>query len=617
MHDHRQQRKRKLAIAGAALVVLAAGGVAIGVLGVRHRGKAPVAARTSLGPFLLGEQVASRAHMTMKLDTGEDGPPQQVEIQGDWTATVTDIHDGLAHVSCQLSNAVARAGQGRQQQDGERQLVQELERRFFVSQRADGAIDRVWLPKGLNPSIASMLVRLAAAGQLVQPAGDAQPAWVVRERDASGQYMAAYRQIGAGRFTKQKSSYMQSAGAGQKLPISVERFRHDLRAGARGRVLEADVDEVLAIDTGVQGLSFKVALAVTLREATAGRAEAMIGAFARERSGLELRLMDEIGADAAAQNAQRDRGLLAGASADQLYAALNLLPAGGDGAADQARALADRFGALFRLDAGAAGPVQAMMRAAKPAHGKVLLEGLGRAETADAQAALGAIGCDAGVAKPLRVHAIQSLALQARPSEAAVAALRRLLDDADAKLRQTAAFAYGSAARALRPSAPERARPIVGELLRRLPGQANEQAKEDIILALGNAGDTASLSALRAVIESGPRTLRESAIRALRHIADPTVDPLLASLLADKADQNVRLAAIGAIAHRDVGPFTMALADLAKGDEVEAVRQAAIDLLGNRMRRLPALRSVLEHARKQDPNERIREVAARHLSPQG
>jgi hypothetical protein len=58
----------------------------------------------------------------------------------------------------------------------------------------------------------------------------------------------------------------------------------------------------------------------------------------------------------------------------------------------------------------------------------------------------------------------------------------------------------------------------------------------------------------------------------------------------------------------------MALADVAKDDKVEAVRQAAVDLLGSRLRELPALRPVLEQARKSDPAARIRELAARHLA---
>jgi hypothetical protein len=624
MRDHRQSRKRKLAIAGAALVVLAVAGGLGGVRIARHRGAAPVVARTSVGPFHLGEQVSSRARMTMKLDTGAGAAAQEIEVQGDWTANVTDIHDGLAQVACQLSKAVARVDQGRngqasapqsgQQQEAERQLAHQLMQRFFVSHRADGSIDRVWLPKGLNTSIAGMLLRLAAAGQLVHPAGDAQPAWIVRERDVNGEYLAAYRQEGEGRFIKQKSSYLQSVGSSAKLPISVEHFRHELRADPRGRVLEADLDETVAFDVGMKGLSFKVTLAIALRDATASRAEAMIGAFARERSGLELRLMNEMGADAAAQGTGRDRALLAGASANDLHAALNLLPADGDAAGEQARTLATRFGALFRLNPGAAGGAPALLRGAKAARGEVVLEALSRAETADAQAALGAIARDVAVAMPLRTHAIQALAIQTRPSEAAVTALRGQLDDPDPGLRQSAVLAYGAAARALRPRAPEQARPIVDELLRRLATHTDEQAKADVILALGNAGDVASLTALRPVIEGGLPALRGPAIRALRFIADPAVDPLLASLLRDKSNQDVRLAAIAAIAHRDVGPFTMALAELAEADAVEVVRQAAIDLLGNRMGTLPALRAILERASEHDPNARVRALAARHLA---
>jgi hypothetical protein len=51
---------------------------------------------------------------------------------------------------------------------------------------------------------------------------------------------------------------------------------------------------------------------------------------------------------------------------------------------------------------------------------------------------------------------------------------------------------------------------------------------------VGNARDASSLPVLRPVIENGTQTARGRAIRALRFIVDPTVPPLLASLLQNK-----------------------------------------------------------------------------------
>jgi hypothetical protein len=623
MHDHRQQKK--LVLAGTSLVVLAAVFVAGGVWLARHRGAAPVAGRTSLGPFHLGDEVRNRAHMKMKLDLGSGGAPQEIELDGDWTATVTDIHDGFAEVACQLSNLKASVRQHagglsssapppEPQPEAERQLAGELMRRFFVSYRADGAVASVWLPKAMNPSLSSMLLRLAGAGQLVRPAG-APAAWVVQERDINGEYTAVYQQSGPDRFTKQKGRYLR-VDKKDDLPVEVKHSKYELRADARGRVLEVEQDEALAIDVAAAGMSFKVALDLALREARTGRAPAQVGAFTRERDGLERHLMEQMGVDSKAEAARRDRGLLAGASFSELHAALKALPADSEASGDRARGLGLRFEALFRLDREAAAMAPAIVRAETLDRGRLVVEALSMAATPEAQTALGAVAKDAGTAFALRRYAVQYLGLQKQPSPSGIAAIGVLLDDANAELRQAAALAYGTAARSLGAGALERARPIVQELHRRLAAEKNEHVRADLIAAVGNAGDASSLPVLRPVIENGTQTARGRAIRALRFIVDPTVDPLLASLLQNKSSEHIRLSAIGTIRHRDVGPFTMALADLAQGDPVETVRQAAIDLLGNRMRELPALRTVLERAQKQDPNPKVRELAARHLGLQ-
>src|SRR5688500_18594191 len=108
MHDHRH---KKFVLVGTSLVVLAAAFVAGGVWKARHRGNTPVAGRTSLGPFHVGEEIHNRASMTMTLEMGAGAPPQEVVLDGQWSATVTDIHDGLAQVACQLSQLTASVRQ--------------------------------------------------------------------------------------------------------------------------------------------------------------------------------------------------------------------------------------------------------------------------------------------------------------------------------------------------------------------------------------------------------------------------------------------------------------------------------------------------------------------------
>ena len=127
------------------------------------------------------------------------------------------------------------------------------------------------------------------------------------------------------------------------------------------------------------------------------------------------------------------------------------------------------------------------------------------------------------------------------------------------------------------------------------------------------AGRNNRLPALRRIIENPKEPVRASAVQALRFIDNPAVDPLLTTIIKQKTDESVRLAAISAVRVRQVGPFTMTLADVARSDQAVSVRYAAIDLLGSRLRELPGLRTVLEDVRKNDSVVRNRELAARYL----
>jgi len=610
------------------LAALAVGGGAV-TLARKHGGGVVAASATELGPFRLGEEIRNRAQLALTLEMGAGAAPQALELEADVTATVTDIRDGLAQMGCELANIKTSM---RQDQGGaaaqvmspsleaERAMAAELGRRFYVSYRADGAAAGVWFPRGLNPSIANILLTVAGANQLVRPAKAGQ-AWIVRERDVNGEYTAAYQETAPGRYTKQKAAYLQAVrGAAAGAPagktgepaIRVERSKATLTATATGRVLELDQTEVLALDLGTSAMSFRVTSHVVLGGGRAAQAPDRVGAFARERATLEFQSMEQMGMDPKAEVARLDRALLGGASLDELLVALSALPADAK-AGPRESAVSGRLEAEFRLHPESAARAPVAIRGQTPDRAKLLVDALLLAGTPAAHAALGAVAKDAAAGALPRQYAIQYIGQLDEPAAPVVAALRGLLDDGDAKLRQISRLAYGACARKLRTTAPARKDAIVAELLRRFGAEKDEGLRADLVVALGNAGDVAAFSVLRGLADGGSPRLRGRAIGALRFLDDPAVDPLILSLLGNAADENVRLSAIGAIRYREVGPFTIALADVAKTDKVETVRQAAVDLLGSRLRQLPALRPVLEYARAKDPAPRIRELAARHL----
>ena len=244
------------------------------------------AARTTLGPFRLGQQVRNRAHLKLRLELGGGGRPQTLDILGDWAATPTDIHDGVVEVQCALGNVEATiaanldastAGANQAQERAARELATALAAPFFISYRADGAIANLWFSRGVNPTIANVMMTLAGTQQLVR-GRPAEPAWVVVERDVNGQYTAAYRESGPGRFDKKKARYVTASpianavtgqlasAAGPRLQpsIRIERSDLELRVDPQGRLLEVRGEDRVVFELGSPGLEMTTTVEVEL-----------------------------------------------------------------------------------------------------------------------------------------------------------------------------------------------------------------------------------------------------------------------------------------------------------------------------------------------------------------
>jgi hypothetical protein len=634
--------RRRVRIALVAVGLLGGGAIALAVvLGARASGHGrPRAGQnaTVLGPFRVGEEVRSHAKVTVRLDLGRGAPPQEMELEGEWRTTVTDVDGGLASVACQLADLRASAGEGldasaRQAETGA-ELARELGQRFFVSQRADGSVYEIWLPRAMKPAMANILLTLVGEAQLVRPA-QAQPAWIIQERDVNGAYLATYQETAPGRFHKQKARYLEVAADARAAPaapgantagqphIQIDRSDIDLVAASRGRLLELRADDATTV--GLAGLSFNVTLRFTLAEAQVMPSPFVAGGtFAREKSQFEPHPMAQLGLDPAAEEARRDRTLLGGASADILIAELRALRSQ-QADTRAASTLVARWEALLRLELATAARIPALVlgeaaQGGGGGGGKVLVDALSGAGTDQAQAALAAIAADPAAGPTLRMYAIQYLGLQRSPAPAGVAGLRALLDDRNHDLAETALLALGACAHNLRATAPDRTRELVGALHTRLARATDPKTRQDLVVALGNAGDPSSLPVLRALIENkdakGDKgdAARTSAIEALRFISDPAVDPLLGGLLGRAGDTSARFAAISAIRFRDVGPFTAQLAEVARHDPAEHIRRAAIDLLGSHVGDLPTLLPLLEELAHSDPDSRNRELAARYLT---
>jgi hypothetical protein len=613
----------------------------------RH-GKSTAAGASSMGQivgvFRLGDQVTHPASLKLRLELGPKAEPQEIQVTGSWSTTPTDVVDGAVLLACGLSDVkvhVPNSPSGGpngpvDMSRAEQELALGLSRiHFFESYRPDGSASELWFPKGTNPSLGNLLIAIAGAQQVVRP-GQHESAWIIEERDANGRYLAAYREISPDRYSKQKARYLESnpvqAFGGQRLAslsksasdgatprptTKIERSDFELHVDSRGRLLGLRGSEVLTIDLQAVGLSLRTSVELALGDGQLTNAPSLLGAYARERANLEKRPLEQMQLDAKEEMARLDRQVLGGANFDELARALATLPAPVNQAEDKmATTLARRFEALFRLENSAPARASALMRTSQSAQAKLLLDALSLAATPSASSALGAIAKDPAIPMPLRQTAVQYLAHQPTPSDDAVANVQSLLDDRDPSLRQVARLTYGAFAALLRPSIPEQANRIGGELLARLDRAATGSSDQlDILMALANAGEVKALPVLRRLLTTGqPLRVRTNAIEALRGIDSPEVDPLLIPALRGREETSLRLAALRAIRARAIGPYAAEVAEVARKDPDPQVRSAAVSLLGDRMHVLPTLRPVLEEVRKNDSTAGNRDLANRYLA---
>ncbi len=585
---------------------------------------------TKLGPFRLGERIVRGLSLELGLRQASRKAAQRLALEGTLVTTVAALHDGVAEVAYELSDLHARLQENATLRSGpadatlesaERELGRAASTRFFVVQRANGAVTSLAFPRDINPAIANVLMTLATSTQLVRGT-PGEPAWVLSERDPNGEYMAAYREEPTGRIHKQKAAYVSahrapgsvpalgSSGAAAQPPaIRVARSSYDFRVDAEGRVLDLKSDEALTLT--LMGLSFELGVRLELSGARIAAQRADVAELVRARRAMELRAPIEMGIDARADQLRRDRQLLNGATFDDLLRKLDAAAAKPSGASKQDAAALDRsFQALFRLNPEAAARAPAIVRTAAPERGKAIVDALSLAGSDAAQLALAEVATDTAAPLVPREYAVQYVAQQEQPKSAAIAGLRKLLDDPNLELRQMARFSYGACAR----RAPAEAHAIATELVARLERAPNDGDREELIMALGNAGAAAAFPALERYSRQGALRLRARALEALRFVQEPKADALLSNVLTSSDPEPLRLAAIAALRSREVGPFTATLAQMARKEGSDNVRTAVIDLLGSKLPAFPALRPVLEAVKRGDKLTKNRELAARYLA---
>jgi lipoprotein len=538
---------------------------------VRPPDVAPVLAPS--GRFVVGDRRAYRAVASYQVELArEQGPatPLALGLDATWELTVLRVDQDEVVVAGELTGAVVSLPDGAEARPQAAAVAGELARRHLLVLDPQGRLTEVRVAVDQSQIARRLVYALASSTQLVGVEAG-RPAWETEESDPTGSYAARYRRTGAGGVEKTKARYLRLASDGDgKVDALSGRTVARLDQASALEALKAD--ETLSLSTGELAITTRSRVELELLSSTeVAVGDIDLGAY----EPVDLR-----DADAAAPSAAADRALVAGASLADLLA--ELAAAGDDD--DRAAALFDRLTALLRLEPAAAAELAARLRAGADArtigYSVGALAGSGTIESRHALVELlGAGELDAAA----RAQVAVATTTVEQPDGSLITALAQHLDAADLELRNTSSLALGAVAARLAASDGGQAAAIVDDLLSRLAATDDPEQQVLLLRALGNAGDARALPAIRAALGSASGRIRRAAVEALRRIAEPTVDALIAQVLLTDPDPGVRRGAIFALGARPLGPEAVALLDRAASTDASAdVRDAARRLLDDR-----------------------------------
>jgi hypothetical protein len=248
------------------------------------------------------------------------------------------------------------------------------------------------------------------------------------------------------------------------------------------------------------------------------------------------------------------------------------------------------------------------VRQGSPAR-RALLDALGSAGGAEAQAALVEEMQDGAAPEELRREAAFALIRTPNPTEPSVNALVRGLRDA--LVHSYAAHGLGTFARRLRESGQlalaQRAADALGTELAKTK---DSSARVEILRGIANSGDPRLFERVRPLADGEDESIRAAAVDAIRLMPHPDVDALVARHIAAEEKAGVRIEALEAVDLR--GPndtLASAVGAAALGAPDTQSRLKAVQVLGKWLPARPELRAVLERVVHADRNESVRQAA--------
>jgi hypothetical protein len=494
---------------------------------------------------------------------------------------------------------------------------------------ADGRAQSVRVRGGTNPFAVGIAMTLAAAFQ--HPTGPVgRGAWQDEEADGTGRYQARY-QPGAepGTFTKAKLSYRaRSLPAETQLmtlnwsPVIVA-SNAELRFRGGDLVSLTSFDEIEISVTAVSRVHSTTTLALALVERGPGgagaagseawsqllsstRAVPIGGTPSPEGVGSARRapaVVTNVSFAKALADVERQNRARPGSSSSPMKGPATDL--------DTARTQLDSFRSLVAV---LRGHPENVARAApaieggSPA-GKALLDALGSAGEADAQALLVKEISNRHLPAPLRREAAFALTRTARPTAASVSALGAGLGDP--LLHRYAVYGLGTFARVLRRSGDAAlAGQAVGTLMAELAHAKPGLERVDLLRGIANSGDARALPSVKPLLDDQDDSTRAAAVDAIRLMPNPEVDALLAKHLSPDEGDGVRNEALEAAKLRAPSDaLAMAVAVVATDAHDTRSRMKAVRIMEQWLPARPELRTVLEHLARNNKNDEVSQAA--------
>jgi hypothetical protein len=189
----------------------------------------------------------------------------------------------------------------------------------------------------------------------------------------------------------------------------------------------------------------------------------------------------------------------------------------------------------------------------------------------------------------------------------------------DFKIASTAQLAFGTAARNLGDSSPERSARITGRITKKLESAESENESENekmqLLSALGNTGAARTLPVIKKFARESSPGLRAAALSALRLVNDNQADVLLARALTSDPDAAVRLDAAFTLGFREMNVATYRTQRrVFLNNRSVNVRLEVLQNLWRAHEAFPDVRQIIKRAATGDAAEEIRAAASRIIS---